>query len=171
VFFDCGNCVGWSLAYLEIDPPSELHSALAMGPMGFAVGAVIGAKLALPDSACVAITGDSAFVMHAGEVATAAQHGAGAIWVVLGDGDLKMVSQGMGEFYPGMDWNDYYASGAPDLVGLATALGAEATLVNDVANLETALTSALNGSANAPQVVVVTVDPTAEPPYYVPPAL
>jgi len=70
-----------------------------------------------------------------------------------------------------MDWNDYYASGAPDLVGLATALGAEATLVNDVANLETALTSALNGSANAPQVVVVTVDPTAEPPYYAPSAL
>lgn len=171
VFFDCGNCVGWSLAYLEIDPPSELHSALAMGPMGFAVGAVIGAKLALPDSVCVAVTGDGAFVMHAGEVATAAQHGAGAIWVVLGDGDLKMVSQGMGEFYPGMDWTDYYASGAPDLVGLATALGAEATLVSDASALDTALAAALAGSATAPQVVVVTVDPAAEPPYYVPSAL
>jgi acetolactate synthase-1/2/3 large subunit len=171
VFFDCGNCVGWSLAYLEIDPPSELHSALAMGPMGFAVGAVIGAKLALPDSACLAITGDGAFVMHAGEVATAAQHGAGAIWVVLGDGDLKMVSQGMAEFYPGMNWSDYYASGAPDLVGLAQSLGAQATLVTDAADLDAAIGAALAGAANAPQVIVVTVDPAAEPPYYVPSAL
>jgi acetolactate synthase-1/2/3 large subunit len=171
VFFDCGNCVGWSLAYLEIDPPSELHSALAMGPMGFAVGAVIGAKLALPDTVCLAITGDGAFVMHAGEVATAAQHGAGAIWVVLADQDLKMVSQGMGQFYPGLNWAEYYASGAPDLVGLATALGAEATLVSDAKDLDAALAAALAGSASAPQVVVVTVDPAAEPPYYVPAAL
>jgi acetolactate synthase-1/2/3 large subunit len=171
VFFDCGNCVGWSLAYLEIDPPSEVHSALAMGPMGFAVAAVVGAKLALPETPCLAITGDGAFVMHAGEVATAAQHGAGAIWVVLADADLKMVSQGMGEFYPGMNWTDYYASGAPDLVGLATALGAQAMLVDDAKDLDAALKTALAGAANAPQVVVVTVDPAAVPPYYVPAAL
>ena len=168
VFFDCGNCVGWSLAYLEIDPPSELHSALAMGPMGFAVGAVIGAKLALPKSTCVAITGDGAFVMHAGEVATATQYGANAIWVVLADADLAMVSQGMGQFYPGLNWTDYYKSGAPDLVGLSKSLGAQATLVSDEAALGTALTAALAGAASAPQVVVVTVDPAAEPPYYVP---
>jgi acetolactate synthase-1/2/3 large subunit len=176
VFFDCGNCVGWALAYLQIDPPSELHSAVAMGPMGFAVGAVVGAKLALPASPCVAICGDGAFVMHAGEVATAAQHGVGAIWVVLGDGDLKMVSQGMAEFYPGLDWTDYYASGAPDLVGLAQALGAQATLVTEATGLEPALQAALTGAASGgggaggPQVIVVTVDPTAEPPYYVPAA-
>jgi acetolactate synthase-1/2/3 large subunit len=168
VFFDCGNCVGWSLAYLEIDPPSELHSALSMGPMGFAVGAVIGAKLARPDSTCVGICGDGAFVMHAGEVATAAQYGANAIWVVLADADLAMVSQGMGQYYPGMNWTDYYRSGAPDLGGLATSLGANAISVTDGAALGTALTAALAGAASAPQVVVVTVDPTAEPPYYVP---
>jgi acetolactate synthase I/II/III large subunit len=168
VFFDCGNCVGWSLAYLQIDPPTELHSALAMGPMGFAVGAVIGAKLALPDSACVAICGDGAFVMHAGEVATASQHGAGAIWVVLADADLKMVSQGMAAFYPGMNWSGYYASGAPDLVGLAKSLGADAVPVNDEADLDGAIKAALTNAATAPQVLVVTVDPAAEPPYYVP---
>ena len=168
IFYDCGNCVGWALAYLEVDPPSEMHGALAMGPMGFAVGAVIGAKLALPASPCVAICGDGAFVMHAGEVATAAQHGAGAIWIVLGDGDLKMVSQGMAEFYPGLDWTDYYASGAPNLVGLAEGLGAQATLVTDASALRPAIQAALTGSASAPQVIVVAVDPSAEPPYYMP---
>ena len=168
IFFDCGNCVGWALAYLQVDPPSELHGALAMGPMGFAVGAVVGAKLALPDTPCVAICGDGAFVMQAGEVATAAQHGAGAIWVVLGDGDLKMVSQGMAEFYPGVNWTDYYASGAPDLVALAQGLGAQATLVTEAAGLNVAIAAALTDAASAPQVIVVMVDPTAVPPYYVP---
>jgi acetolactate synthase-1/2/3 large subunit len=167
VFIDCGNCVGWSLAYLRVDPPSEAHSALAMGPMGFAVGAVLGAKLALPDNACVAICGDGAFVMHAGEIATAAQYGAGAVWVVLDDSNLAMVSQGMGEFYPGMNWSDYYVSGAPDLVGLSKALGANAVLVSDPADLDGALAAALAGTATAPQVLVVKVDPAAEPPYYV----
>ena len=168
IFFDCGNCVGWSLAYLEVNPPSELHSALSMGPMGFAVGAVVGAKLALPGSPCVAICGDGAFVMHAGEVATASQYGLGAIWVVLADSDLAMVSQGMATFYPGMNWSDYYTSGAPDLVGLGKSLGANAVLVDDAANLNAAVAAALAGSASAPQVIVVKVDPAAIPPYYVP---
>jgi thiamine pyrophosphate-dependent acetolactate synthase large subunit-like protein len=106
--------------------------------------------------------------MHAGEVATAAQYGANPIWVVLADADLTMVSQGMAEFYSGMNWTDYYKSGAPDLVGLAKSLGANAMLVSDEAALGTALTAALAGAATAPQVVVVTVDPAAEPPYYVP---
>lgn len=168
IFFDCGNCVGWSLAYLEVNPPSELHSALSMGPMGFAVGAVVGAKLGLPESPCVAICGDGAFVMHAGEVATASQYGLGAIWVVLADSDLTMVSQGMATFYPGMNWSDYYVSGAPDLVGLGAALGANAVLVDDAANLDAALAAALSGSASTPQVIVVKVDPVAIPPYYTP---
>ena len=106
--------------------------------------------------------------MHAGEVATAAQYGLGAIWVVLADSDLAMVSQGMAAFYPGMDWSDYYVSGAPDLVGLGKSLGANAVLVDDVANLDSAVAAALSGSASAPQVIVVKVDPAAIPPYYVP---
>jgi hypothetical protein len=43
--------------------------------------------------------------------------------------------------------------------------------VSDAKDLDAALTAALAGSASAPQVVVVTVDPAAEPPYYVPAAL
>jgi acetolactate synthase-1/2/3 large subunit len=168
VFVDCGNCVGWSLAYLEVNPPSEIHSSLAMGPMGFAVGAVVGAKLALPESACVAVCGDGAFLMHAGEVATAAQYGVGAIWVILADQNLAMVSQGMAAFYPGLNWTDYYVTGAPDPVGLARALGAQAALVNDAADLQPAIAAALTGSATAPQALVVTVDPAAVPPYYIP---
>ncbi len=53
LFVDAGNCVGWCLNYFEINPPTQLHSALAMGPMGFGVGAVIGAKLGAPERTCL----------------------------------------------------------------------------------------------------------------------
>lgn len=173
VFVDAGNCVGWCNAYLEINPPSQLHSALSMGPMGFAVCAVIGAKLAASGATCVAVVGDGALLMHGSEISTAAQHEVGAVWVVLDDGDLTMVSQGMAEFFPALDWTDYYSLGATDIVGYATALGAHAVEVTAADALPGALDAALSAAATngQPQVVSVKVDPAAEPPYYAPPQI
>src|SRR5262249_8196891 len=91
IMVDAGNCVGWCLHEMVIDPPTRIHSALSMGPMGFATAAVVGAKLADPTRTCIAVVGDGGFLMQAGEVATAAQYGLGAIWVVLADHDLAMV--------------------------------------------------------------------------------
>src|SRR5690606_20214082 len=106
------------------------QSALAMGPMGFAVAAVIGAKMAAPDQPCLAIVGDGAFMMHGAEVSTAAQNGMGAIWVVLNDNDLAMVSQGMAQLLPpAAAWADYYQLGQPDLVKFAEGLGAQAVAI------------------------------------------
>ncbi len=167
VFVDAGNCVGWCNAYLRIDPPSQVHSALSMGPMGFAVAGVVGGKLAAPDAACVAVTGDGAFLMHGSEISTAAVQSAGAIWIVLDDGDLTMVSQGQEEFFGTLDWTDYYKLGNTNLVAYATALGAAAVEVTSADALPAALQAALAGAADGtPQVIAVKVDPTAEPPYY-----
>jgi len=170
VFVDAGNCVGWALHCLAIDPPTRMHSALAMGPMGFAVAAVVGAKLAAPDRACLAITGDGAFLMHGTEVSTAAANRLGAVWLVLDNQDLGMVSQGMNQFFPdpGGVWTDYYSLGHTDLAAMARALGADAYQVNSLPDLQHALATALNSAdlANKPQVVVVQIDKTAVPPYY-----
>ncbi|MCK9685006.1 thiamine pyrophosphate-binding protein [Scleromatobacter humisilvae] len=170
VFVDAGNSVGWSLHYLEIDPPSRLHNALAMGPMGFAVGAVIGAKFAAPDATCLAIVGDGAFLMHGSEVSTAAANGIGAIWVVLSDNDLAMVSQGMNAFFPSKtgQWRDYYALGKPDLARFAQALGANTFEVNDADAMQRALSGAIDAARTnkVPQVIVVHIDTTQIPPYY-----
>lgn len=172
VFIDSGNCVGWALHYLTVDPPTRVHSALAMGPMGFAVAAVVGAKLAAPERVCLAIVGDGAFLMHGTEVSTAAAYGLGAIWVVLDNQDLGMVSQGMGHFFadpkdPGA-WTDYYSLGHNDLAAMARALGADAYTVHSVGDMRHALASALNAAdtARKPQVIVVHIDKTPLPPYY-----
>jgi acetolactate synthase I/II/III large subunit len=170
VFVDAGNCVGWCLHHLTIDPPSQIFSALAMGPMGFGVGAVIGGKLAAPERACVAIVGDGAFLMHGAEVSTAAANTVGAIWVVLNDNDLGMVSQGMNQFFPDESgiWNDYYSLGAPDLAGFAKAMGAAAFDVHSPQDFRHAFASALESAAldGTPQVIVAHIDTTQIPPYY-----
>ncbi|ALG09702.1 acetolactate synthase-1/2/3 large subunit [Kibdelosporangium phytohabitans] len=166
VFVDSGNCVGWSLRYLRIDPPTEFHISLAMGPMGFAVSAVVGAKLAKPDLPCIAITGDAAFLMHGSEVSTAAVHKAPAVWIVLHDNTHAMADQGLAAYFPDKDWNHFYNIGRPDLAAYAAALGAKTWSVTASGELRRALEEAIMQDGPEPRVVVVAVDPTREPPYW-----
>jgi acetolactate synthase-1/2/3 large subunit len=171
VFIDAGNCVGWSLNNMVVDPPLHYHSALDMGPMGFGVGAVIGGKLGAPDQHCLAIVGDGAFMMHGAEVSTAAQSRVGAVWVVLYDNDLSMVSQGMAELFPpGPPWADYYKLGNPDLVKFSEGLGARAVAIMPdqgstqfQAELRAALERAM--ADQQPQVIIAYIDTVAMPPY------
>lgn len=171
IFIDAGNCVGWSLNNLVVDPPLRFHSALDMGPMGFGVGAVIGGKIAKPDDVCVALVGDGAFMMHGMEVSTAAQNQVGAIWIVLNDNDLSMVSQGMAVLYPpASEWNGYYKLGSPDLAKVAVGLGADAyTITREqgpedfAAALKKAITAAR--TSKKPQVIDVHIDVTPAPNY------
>ena len=171
IFIDAGNCVGFSLNNMVIDPPVRYHSALDMGPMGFGVGAVIGGKMADPDNPAVAIVGDGAFMMHGAEVSSAAQAGVGAIWVVLYNDDLAMVSQGMGALYPPPEsWEDYYKLGAPDLAKYAEGLGADGYNImpdDDLSVFSDALETAIQRakSESKPQVISVHIDRKPMPNY------
>lgn len=171
IFIDAGNCVGWSLNNLVIDPPVRCHSALTMGPMGFGVCAVIGGKAGDPNAPSVGIVGDGAFMMQGSEISTAAQNGIGAIWVVLNDNDLSMVSQGMAELFPqNGPWEDYYKLGAPDLVKYSEGLGADAVAVckkDGIPALEAALHEAIKNAdeRKKPQVIVAHIN-TKDMPLY-----
>lgn len=169
IFIDAGNCVGWSLNNLVIDPPNQFHIALGMGPMGFGVGAVIGGKMGAPDKDCVAVVGDGAFMMQGAEISTAAQNKVGAVWIVLYDNDLAMVSQGMGDLFPPAEsWDDYYKLGSPDLVKFSEGLGADAVAVGHdegPEGMREKLAKALAQAKklNKPQVVVLHIDTVAQP--------
>lgn len=172
IFIDAGNCVGWSVHFLTIEPPASIFTALSMGPMGFGVGAVVGAKIGCPGITCVGIVGDGAMLMFGAEVSTAAHYKAGAIWIVLNDNNLSMVSQGMEHFYPDKTnpgvWTELYELGNPDIAGFASSLGAEAYTVNSPQDLENVLPTVLNRANNdgVPQVIIANIDRTAIPPYY-----
>jgi acetolactate synthase-1/2/3 large subunit len=171
VFIDAGNCVGWALHYLEIkenDPPIQVHSALAMGPMGFGVGSVIGAKLGAPDRVCVGIVGDGAFLMHGSEISTAARYEVGAIWIVLFDNDLAMVSQGMEHYFPRPGWQNYYQLGKPNLAKFAQSLGATAYEIDRPNKFRAAFARAVKAATTnkKPQVIIAHLNTDEVPPYY-----
>lgn len=172
IFVDAGNCVGWAVHYLEMMQPMEIFTSLSMGPMGFAVGAVVGAKIGCPKATCIGFVGDGAFMMQGSEISAAKQNNIGAIWIVLFDNNLSMVSQGMEHYAadetdPGI-WKKLYELGNPDLVKYSEGLGAQAYTVNSPNDMYEVMPKVLKGANedNIPQVIVVNVDREAIPPYY-----
>jgi acetolactate synthase-1/2/3 large subunit len=169
IFVDCANSVGWALSNLIVDPPTEIHLALTVAPLGFGLGGVIGARMGRPESTCVALVGDGAFLMHGAEISTAAAHQVGAVFIVLDDNNLNMVNQGMNHFYPEPDdWTNYYDFNDPDLAMFARSLGAETYEVASPDEFQVAYLEAIR-AANAksvPQVIVAKVDSTFIPPFY-----
>ncbi len=174
IFIDAGNCVGWSIHYLSVDSPAEIFTSLSMGPMGFGVAAVIGAKIGCPDETCIGIVGDAAFMMYGSEISTAKQYNVGAIWIVLYDNNLSMVSQGMDHFKPDSKdpsvWHNLYELGNPDLAKFAESLGAETYTINKPAELEKIMPTVLKhaNTDHLPQVIIANINSKSVPPYYNP---
>jgi acetolactate synthase-1/2/3 large subunit len=173
IFIDGGNCIGWALHYMVVDPPKQMHNSLDMGPMGFGTCAVVGAKVGAPDKHCICLTGDGGFMMQGSEVSTAAQYNLGCIWIVQFNNDLGMVSQGNAHFMPQPplpSWDDYYKLGNPDLCEYARGLGADVYKVDSPEEMKAALRAALKNAEeqSKPQVIVVNIDTQEVPPYYQP---
>ncbi|NEP58337.1 MAG: thiamine pyrophosphate-binding protein [Symploca sp. SIO2G7] len=172
IFIDGGNCIGWSLHNLIIDPPSQMHNSLNLGPTGLGTAAVVGGKIGAPEKTCIAITGDGGFMMQGNEISTAAQNNVGAIWIVLQDNDLGMVSQTMmyttGDPVPNREWKNYYQLGNPDLAKFAEGLGAEAYHINSPDEMKEKFPVALEKAEKdkKPQVIVAHINIDEVPPYY-----
>ncbi|MBV8591944.1 MAG: thiamine pyrophosphate-binding protein [Acetobacteraceae bacterium] len=169
IFIDAGNCAGWSLHNMVIDPPLQFHIAIDLAPMGFAVGAVVGGKMgARVGIPCVAVVGDGAFLMHGAEVSTAAANRVGAIWIVLYDDDLSMTSQGMAQCVDG--WRGRFELGNPDLIRVAEGLGARAVSVmpheGPLVFRDRLLGALRRAEENKPQVIVVHIDRRLAPPHH-----
>ncbi|QCP53961.1 thiamine pyrophosphate-binding protein [Trinickia violacea] len=58
-------------------------SSSSLAPMGWAIAAGIGIKLAAPERPCVVVTGDGCMLMHGMEIQTAARYGIKILYVVL----------------------------------------------------------------------------------------
>jgi acetolactate synthase-1/2/3 large subunit len=163
LFLDNGNSMAWGIHHLQIDPPTEVYLSTGMSSMGWANGAVIGAKLGAPLRTCICVTGDGSFLMNGAEISTAARYRIGAIWLVLYDNSLGMVNHGEmvtgNHEFPLED--PYYQLGSPDVVGFARALGADGYWIEAPGQLA-ALFPEVLARANQdgrPQVVAARIDP------------
>ena len=137
--------------YWESYEPRTYISATNMGPMGWAIPAGIGAKLAQPEHPLVVATGDGCMLMHGMEIQTAARYSIPVIFLVfnnsaLGNVWLRARKEGPGPAalteLPTHDW-----------AAFARSLGLKASTVNAPAELKTAFDKAF--SAKGPYLLDV----------------
>ena len=139
---DVGQHQMWAIQHFHFDFPGQLLTSGGFGTMGFGLGAAIGAQVAYPDSTVLQITGDGCFRMNCHELATVSYYKLPVITVVFNNGTLGMVRQWQNLIY-GKRFSQTTLDRAPDFVKLAEAYGLKGKRVHNVAELEEALTEAL----------------------------
>jgi acetolactate synthase-1/2/3 large subunit len=91
LFVDSGAHRAFAGHYWESYGPGGVRSATNLGPMGWAIPAAIGGKLARPDTPVAVITGDGCMRMHGMEIATAARYRVPVLFVVSNNSALGNV--------------------------------------------------------------------------------
>lgn len=131
--------------------PRQYLTSGYQGTLGLGYPAALGAKVARPERAVVAIAGDGGFMYSVQELATAAQYGIAVVAVVFNDGAYGNVKRIQRELYG----NRVIASDLtnPDFVRLAESFGLAAERADDPEELRYILERAL--ARNAPALIEV----------------
>ena len=139
--------------------PRRYISSGYPGTLGHAFPSALGAKVALPDRAVVALAGDGGFMYNVQELATAVQHGINVVALVFNDGAYGNVKRMQRELYG----NRVIASDLvnPDFVRLADSFGVFARRATDPEGLQDALEQAL--AQDTPAVIEVKVGEFPDP--------
>ncbi|HTY24392.1 MAG TPA: thiamine pyrophosphate-binding protein [Desulfomonilaceae bacterium] len=142
---DSGAHRAFAGQYWESYEPRTYISATNLGPMGWAIPAGIGVKIARPDRPCVVITGDGCMLMHGLEIQTAARFDVPVIYVVINNsafGNVWLRASKIGPkpseltSLPDHDW-----------AGLAKALGLKSVTVRKPQELAPAFHQALEAKS------------------------
>ena len=86
-----GGPPGFLRPYRETYAPRTYLWATNLGPMGWAIPAGLGARLARPDLPVVVVTGDGGMLMHGMEIQTAARYRVPVIFLVINNSALGNV--------------------------------------------------------------------------------
>ena len=124
VVTEVGQHQMWAAQFYRYTKPRTFLTSGGLGPMGYGLGASLGAKTGRPDKTVVNIAGDGCFRMNMNEIATAVRHNIPIIQVVINNHVLGMVRQWQNLFY-GQRYSATVLNDAVDFVKLAEAMGAE----------------------------------------------
>jgi acetolactate synthase-1/2/3 large subunit len=127
------------------------------GSMGYGVPAAVAAKLEHPDRPVIALAGDGCFLMTGQELATAAAHRLGILFLVMDNGMYGTIRMHQEREYPGR----VSATGLvnPDFAALARAYGCAAWSVSTTQDFWTAFDAALDAMVQGPALIHLTYDP------------
>jgi 5-guanidino-2-oxopentanoate decarboxylase len=133
-------------------PRSWFHP-LGYGTLGYAMPAAIGAKLAAPDRAVVALTGDAGFLFTVQELATAVELGLPIAILLWNNDALAQIAEGMVE--QGIPEIGVRQRN-PDFIALGKAFGCRTATPDSADALKAALTGAFR--ADGPTLIEVRED-------------
>ena len=168
IALDSGVHHNWFMQFWEARRPQAMLNSWGFSAMGFGVSGILGAKLAAPHRACVAIVGDGGFTMTPHVLATAVEYDIPAVWVVWNNfswaaiRDIQIGMFGGREigtgFYAGPDRAPYN----PDFAAMARSYGVEGITVKHSDQLADALKHAV--ALGKPCLLDVHVDDKVKPP-------
>lgn len=131
-----GNFSGWWHRYWRYAGPGTQLAPTA-GAMGYGVPAAIAAALRRPGRSVVAVAGDGDFLMNGQELATAVQHRADILVIVVDNGGYGTIRMHQERAYPGRPAATALIN--PDFAALARAFGATAETVERTEDFAPAL--------------------------------
>ena len=150
----------YSRGYFPAYCPRSYLTSSYFGNLGFAYPTALGAKVACPERAVVAVSGDGGFLFNSQELATAVKYGINAVAIVFNDNAYGNVFRDQKTRFEGRTYGSELHN--PDFVRLAQAYGARGVRVEnqDADRLEVALAEALD--SEVPTLIEV---PVGEMPY------
>lgn len=151
---DAGNFYAWLSRYQRFNA-SKTYIGPASGAMGYGLPAAVGAKLARPDRAVVAVSGDGGIMMTIAELETAVRYRANVVALVLDNARHGTIRMHQERDHPGRVIGTEL--GRTDLAQVARGLGASGYLVDHDDDLEPAVVGALQSDQTA--LVHVRMDP------------
>src|SRR4051812_23800567 len=138
-----GTFASWTHRFFRHHGPAKGHKtqlAPTNGAMGYGVPAGIAANI-LTGRVALTMAGDGDFLMNGQELATATQHGARSIIVLLNNGTYGTIRMHQERDYPQRVHGTQLAN--PDFVGLARAYGYHGQRITRTDEFEVALLAAL----------------------------
>lgn len=131
-----GNFSGWWHRYWRYGGPT-CQLAPTAGAMGYGTPAAVAAALRHPDRQVVAVAGDGDFLMNGQELATAVQHGANMLVIIVDNGSYGTIRMHQERDYPERISATDLSN--PDFAALAKAYGAWSEPVEATADFAPAL--------------------------------
>jgi acetolactate synthase-1/2/3 large subunit len=135
-----GNFSGWWHRYWRYGAlPTQL--APTSGTMGYGLPASVAAAIRVKDRPVVCVAGDGDFLMNGQELATAAQHGADLLVILVDNGSFGTIRMHQEREYPERISATELRN--PDFAALARAFGGWGETVDKTADFAPALDAAL----------------------------
>ena len=156
ITLDAGNFAQWVQRYY---PFKGFRTQIGPtgGAMGYGIPAGVAAALVRPDRQVVTFVGDGGFMMTSNEMATAVQHRANLIVVVVNNGMFGTIRAHQERRFPGRPHGTDLDN--PDFVAMAEAVGFAAFRVRKTSDISTAFDHAIKH--DGPALVELVLDPEA----------